>query len=223
MSTTYKRRGRNTRKRYVARKRRRYTSKSFTQKVKDVIRSSSERKFHDRAFFTSAPVSGTSSISQLTDIDAGTAVGERTGESVYIDTIQIFGHVNGAGSVRESVARLVLFRAINNIEGSVPVVTELLTGDSVDALTNTDNKGDYKVYFNKRFNLQQQQALAEPQMMIEYYKRLKVPLKCYWDGTAGGIADAEKGHWFVMLMTNMPSGDQPTWSFNVRVSFKEMA
>lgn len=200
---------------------------SFACKVRSVLADSAERKYRDFGTTTTTPVSGTSEVIYMTDIDEGVGATGRTGDTIYITGIQIRASVAGnSGVTSDTIGRILLVRGNKNVEGSIAVVSHILASDNVTALSNPDNKGDYTVYWNKRFILPMRDAAASavtPVKLIDYYKKFKKPMKCHYDGTGGGISDAEAGHWFLVLMTNKAAASQPSWTYQCRVSFKEMA
>ncbi len=207
-------------------RRRHYRRRSFRSRVRNVIKNRSEKKYHDLTINTSTPVAGTSSIIHLTDIDEGTDNLTRESDTIYINSIQITGSVIGDANVASDTwVRIILFRANDNVQGAFPIITDILMADSIDGLNQIDNRGDFTTYWNKNFLLPMRDAEASavrPLHIMKYFKKFKKGKRVHYDGTGAGIADAEKGHWFLILMNSKASTFQPEYNLNLRVKFTEM-
>jgi len=195
--------------------------------VKRILRESGEMKYHDVIISNTTAVAGTSFLQHLTDIDEGDGNDERTAESIFIHSIRIYGSIQGdADALLDTSCRMVLFRANENLEGAAPAITDVLTADDINAIGQIDNRGDFTTFLNARSILPVRDSTTGsiiPRGHIEYFKKLKKPYKCHYDGTGAGIADAERGHWFLLLMTNQANTYQPGWEMRIRIRYKELA
>ncbi len=61
----------------------------------------------------------------------------------------------------------------------------------------------------------------QKEVWINYYHKFKKPIRCSYDGATAAIGDAEKGHLFLLLMTNQATASQPAWIGEVRVTFRD--
>ncbi len=203
--------------------------RSFNNRVKSVINRVKEAKFIDTAISISNAVAGTSQIIPISLVATGDTELLRDGEEIGINTIEINLEVRCGPSVEyDTHNRVMLVRSKHNIEGVLPLITELLMSDSVTALKQIDSRGDYTSYLNKHqlVKIANQDATTADQNqavgLLRYFKRLRKPMKCTFDASGATIGAAERGHWFLVLMTNQSSSFQPLFTGNVRVMFKDI-
>lgn len=205
-------------------KKRRMGSKRLKSKIKNVVNSMSETKLLDVALSDTVPISGTAGMAYLTQIAQGDENYERNGDKIHIQSIQVFGTVRGDNDVsgETSVCRMILFRAKNNIRGTLPLITELLISDSVSALRHPDGFDDFKIYWDKSFVLESRiDASSKPYKLVKYYKKLG-GLKCTYDGNGALIGDAETGGLFLARVVSALNTTQPTWDLNIRLRYKDL-
>ncbi len=196
---------------------------NFTKKVKQIISGQSETKYLDQTVSSSTPISGTSEILNITLVAQGDTEITRDGDEIYINSLECSGYLTAdADETIDTTARLIIFRQVTNCEGTAPIIGDLLESDNIIALRNMDNRGEYKVYMDRFIILKHFDIGSQPRSRIKYYKNFKSPLKCSFDGTGAGIANAEKGHLFIALITGSANTFQPVWDFNIRVKFKDM-
>ncbi len=209
-------------------KRKSRTNRVFKAKVKRIISQSDEAKFVDTDLDDdTVPIGGTSMITPLCLIASGIEDTHRIGDQVKLISIEMkyfcLGEVDGNGI--DSLCRIIIFRAKKNINGTLPVVTDLLTSDILTALRNTAggaDMSDFKVYLDKTFVLQRKTTAIQRVMVHGKFFRSLGGLKCTWRGAAASIVVAETGQLFLLRMTQQPTTFQPAWTVNIRVRFKEL-
>lgn len=206
------------------RRRRKTTDASYIRKV---VRGMSETKHYDLGISGTTPISGTSQVVQLTNIDQGDTEASRDGDRVILKSFSLKGHmINDPDCTNDTICRIIIFQTRNNIKGTAPVVTDVLATDNVSSLRSWDDRKDIRVYFDKRFMIPMAYSGAldaspdiQKWQLVEYYKKFKKGLKVTYDGTGGGAADAEWGHFWIILMTNQGTGFQPLWTLECRMCF----
>ncbi len=204
------------------------TSRNFKNKVKRIISQQDESKFLDTTLAAdTAPISGTSVIAGLILIGTGDTVNNREGNSIKLTSIELKYLVQNDATANDidTTCRIIIFRAKKNIQGVLPIVTELLSTDVITSLRSTTGASDitdFKVYMDKTFVLERKTTSTQQVTRTgKFYKSLG-GLKCTFDGNASGIATAEEGHLFLLRMTTKGATFQPLWSLNIRVRFKEL-
>ncbi len=201
--------------------RRRRAVPSFNKRVKRIINRGKEKKYHDVTIATSVPISGTSHVASLSLIADGDTDLTRDGEEVRIASIEgCVSVINDADVTADTIYRFIIYRANINIEGVAPAVAEILQSDNVLSLVHRDTKGDYTIYLDKWGIIQPATTTADTHRKIFRFKRIfKTPKLLTFDGSTSAIDDAEKGHWFAILMSNQTTGNQPTWASEIRLRF----
>ncbi len=201
--------------------------RSFKSKVKSIINQVGETKFVDTEINNATAVAGTSTVTFLTGIAQGDDDTQREGNRIKIQSIQIRGLVSAdKDAVNGAPCRMILFRNHTRNNGSNPAVTSILEADAYFAYRNKDNNGDFTTIWDKTFIIPPSgAAISEAEfntMDIRYYKRFKKPLNAYYDLTSNVIGAAEKGHLFLMLMTENGATFIPLYKLNIRVAFKDL-
>lgn len=195
--------------------------------IRKVVRGMSETKHLDLGIAGTTPVGGTSQIVQLTNIDQGDTESTRDGDRVILKSFSMKGHIiTDPDATNDTICRIIIFQTRNNIKGTAPVVTDVLATDNVSAIRSWDDRKDIRVYYDKRFIIPMAYSGAldatpdiQKWTLVEYYKKYKRGMKVTYDGTGGGSADAEWGHFWIILMTNQGAGFQPLWTLETRMCY----
>jgi len=205
------------------RRRRRGKKQTLTSKIKSVVNNQAATKYCNIATSTASPVAGTSVVVPISLVSVGDTDVTREGMTINVRSVQLRGSITiDVDETSDTFCRMLLFRAHQNIEGVLPTVTEILMSDDLNSLRQIDNKGDYKVYMDKRFLVKVTDTNVTHRILLDYYKKFDKTMKTYFDGDGELIADAEKGHWFMILMTASTTGNTPSWAINSRITFKDM-
>ncbi len=214
-----------TRKPYMRRKS--TTDRRFKAKVKRIISQQDESKFIDTELIGDvAPIAGTSVITPLCLVATGTTDEDRIGDTIKLTSIEMkyFVRTDATSADLDSLTRIIIFRAKVNIQGVQPVVTAILSNDRVTSLRQTNGGSDmtdFKVYLDKSVALHRNYLTNQAAYMGKFYKSLG-GLKCTYNGSAGTIATVEEGQLFLLRVTDQATGNQPRWTIDIRVRFKEM-
>ncbi len=159
----------------------------------------------------------------MSGIAEGDGDEDRDGEEIMVNSIEIRGTMLVDTDVTvDTICRIIVFRANKNLDGVLPITTEILEVDNVLALRQNLNKGDFKVYYDRVFVIKVPTTTADQH--VRYFQkliRLKSPgMKAHYDQTNNLIAACEKGYWFMIRMVDKPTGQQATFDFFTRVNFK---
>lgn len=195
---------------------------TFNSKVKRVINRNKERKLRDFGLATTTPIAGTSLVSLISGIPTGNTDVDRDGNEILITGLEMNLRVmNDADVVASATYRVIIFRANKNIEGAVPGILELLEVDEVFEHTQHDTRSDFTIIYDKIGTINAAVTAADRNAHILRYKKFWKPKKCTYANTSGAVAGAEKGQYFVVMMTDQVSGLQPTFTSKFRIHFKE--
>ncbi len=205
-----------------------FRKKRVSSKMKNaitrVIRSKDEPKHVDIAFAgVTTPILGTSLVTYITGLSQGSSnISERIGDNVTLVSFQILGNVFSGTDVlsEQGIARIMLVRARTSVKGVLPVVTDILKTDAVDSLRLVQKQLNYKVLWDKRYFFNANLDLTSVLKPIEKFKSLG-GLKCSFNGASSAITTAEAGGLYLITMSNEIAGDQQTWTFNLRTTYKE--
>lgn len=202
---------------YRSRRKRTRRPRNLTKQIKQVIFKIADKK-HVDTDATSTPEAGVNSFINLTDVAGGTTDESRIGNSTQTLAVQLKGEIYGSVSAG-TVCRMIIFRALNDLHGASPTITELLDTDAVHSLRNQDHMSAFKVYYDKRFSIQSS-TTGNNVRIIDYYKRFKTPVVAEYDGAAA--ADATRGHIYLLLMCNQSGGAKATWVTHSRVTYTDV-
>ncbi len=219
-------------KKTVARKRarrRKKRSTTFSSRVKRVMDSQIEKKFIGTAFAAdSGAIAGTSVVYYLSGTQQGDDVTERLGNEIRISKVRIEGSVSSdATAVADTQYRMVLLKAITNIEGVMPTVLELFDTDSPDSLRNLIGlrNRDFSILWDNKFIIREYRPPVAGRISrknINYVHTFaNGGLKVTFDAQTAGVADAEKNHLFLILMTNQANTFQPSFNGTIRITFRD--
>ncbi len=211
------------------RRRRRQRGMSFPARVKRVMASQQEKKYIATSFAAiSQAIAGTSSIHFLTGITQGDDVNERLGNEVRLSKIRIEGSVGtDPTAIADTQYRMVLVQGVTNIEGVAPTILEIFATDSPDSLRELVGirNYDFKILWDNKFILREFRppvAGRVSRVNVAFIHAFRNGgLKLTYDANTSGIADAEKNHLFLILMTNQANTFQPAFNGTVRITYQD--
>ncbi len=198
--------------------------KGFNRKVKDIINKQAETKFIDGNINLNSPVTGTGVVIQITNVGLGDTEILRDGDKINIRSIQFRGSVTtDSAPSTDTGFRISLVRALDDIKGVLPTIAEIFSENTIHALKQRESRNRFKIYADIRGLVKYQALNTIPsKALIDYYKMFKSDMHCWYDGAVPDITDAQSGHWFIVLQTDMGSTLQPTFFLNLRVTFKDV-
>ena len=177
--------------------------RTFNSRVKRVINRNKERKLRDIGLITSAPVAGTGLITYISGIPTGNTDVDRDANEILITGLEMNLRVmNDADVVASATYRVILFRANKNVEGVLPTILELLESDEVFEHTQHDSRSDFTIIYDKLGTINAAVTAADRNAHILRYKKFWKPKKATYANTSSGIAGAEKGHYFLLYLTD---------------------
>lgn len=170
-----------------------------------------EIKFAD--FLNIVAVNSSGVIEDLTRIAAGTTISERVGLSVNVKNV--FGRMIFTKDPAAEVTnmRCIIFKDKQQINGSAPVVTDVLQGATVTSAYSMQSKGRFDVLYDYNIDLKSGSNQTET---------VKVNLPVYDTMQYSGTANTtiQKNGLYLLLLSNatllIPSCD-----YNLRVKFAD--
>ncbi len=203
---------------------------SFNSRVMKVINKTTDTKFGDVAYANTTAVDGTSVVYHVTGVAEGDTESSREGQHIRLGSLQVVGQIQGDPNVTEdTTARFIIFRWNMDARGALPSVTALMANDSVTSLKDWQNASEFKIYYDKTFLLPMRAVVASiviPKKSFKFYKSFtgkgkKAGLNVTFSGSGSAIGDAEKGHFFILMMTDQANTYQPQWTWNCRITWKD--
>lgn len=196
--------------------------RSFAHRVKGLINGMQEKKFIDTIVSDTTSITGTSVITPLTLVAQGDDVGQRDGDEIRILTCGFNMFLSSdLNNVTDTVNRIIIFRAMKNVDGVLPTVGEILVADCITSFYNQDNRGDFQIIYDSFFKqIIPNHAAVDVERSRDFKQwatKFAIPgKKCSYDLGTAVIAAAEKGHLFMIRMTTAATTFQPTWNMDIR-------
>jgi len=180
-----------------------------------------EQKYFDRLEVGNQ--NKTPSVELLSNIDQGTDVNARIGNSIAIKSLYFKCNVIKHDSASMTRVRLMLIEDKNDNHGTAPTSASILKGNDMLSFLNKDNSMRYKVLMDKLVIVDANQPIK---MIKKYFKfggtsneRGKVTVwnkHITWHGASGG--DTTKGHYYLLQFSDDDT-NQPTIETNMRLKY----
>lgn len=164
----------------------------------------------------------------LNTVPTGTSSVTRVGKAVQMVSVQIRGEITAStATIAHKVALLLVYIRNPNQAATLPAVTEILTAQSSNQLTNRDNSSKFKIV--RRWEYSVIGNITTPQcgnelICVDEYVELGY-LDSVWTSasTAGTIAEFEKGALILLAVGDAANGATTTPVFvgRTRVYFKD--
>lgn len=164
----------------------------------------------------------------LNTIPTGTSSVTRVGKAVQMVSVQIRGEITAAtATIAHKVALLLVYIRNPNQAATLPAVTEILTAQTSNQLTNRDNASKFKIV--RRWEYAVIGNITTPQcgnelVCVDEFVQLGY-LDSVWTSasTAGTIAEFEKGALILLAVGDAANGATTTPVFvgRTRVYFKD--
>lgn len=167
----------------------------------------------DTAVTGTVPDSG--SVTHVTAIPQGDGEGNRSGNSVYVRSLNWKGQVfrTTSGNANQTM-RIIVFCDNQQITDSSPGVTDLLQSATVYSHLNKNTVGRFSILANKVFMLSSTGDLGKQ-------VNINIPLKHHvrYNGSATG--DIARGGLYVLCISDQASTNYPSIQSEVRVSYHD--
>lgn len=165
-------------------------------------------------------------------VTQGTSAIQRIGKRLIMKAVQIRGVIKAASAttVQKCSLLLVYVRSVNSISGTttLPAMTEIMTNQSANSLTNRDYAGKYKILRRWDFVVTgniTNPATGNEEKIFEEYIVFKKPLLTQFNsvGTTGVYDQVEKGALLLISLgeDNYLSTTTPLFTGYTRVYFSE--
>lgn len=202
---------------------RRYRPKLATvEMVKKMMKSNEEIKYVDTSIDDATPVSGTGVVTFLTGMPTGDGAGNREGNEAKLWSIQLRGTISvNDTTVRTGVScRCMIVRVNEDCGGALPSIGDILVEDSPRGLRNRDFMSRFQVIWDKTWTMRPVEIANSGSIMnFQKYKSWKKPRILRYEGASGAIADATKGHYFLVRIFEGTAA--ATWTIEARVNFSD--
>lgn len=201
---------------------------SMASKVAGII--NSEKKVYDNHYLPTTINPNTPIIRHVSEIQQGTAVNQREGESVALKllfTRMVIQWPEGTTNKSSMVRRIVLIDHNAN-NGTAPTISQVLE-DPTTPLTrmmsplNQNAFGRFKILLDRIYTRDVNISVVEKED-IHVFKNKKdqqgnrtISQKITWWGAGGG--DTEKGHIYEILMTYDTGTEHPSLSGFTRIRY----
>lgn len=217
----YKRARRTYRRRYVPRKRRRYTKKRTVSTVKRIIGRLAEKKRNIREFAT-ADISTTGNIFDLSIVPKELAADDSTdlkreGDKLTITSLDFIAHITVGDT--SNICRFIIFKWKPD-NTTAPTKGDILKDADATALDtlrryNEDTSSQYKVCYDRVVNLDSNGRRTTSLRRKLYGKALGSPKLTFSsnDGTVG------QGKYYLLVVSDSGAASHPTFSAVTRSEY----
>lgn len=179
-----------------------------------------EKHYHDISNISST-VTWSGTVIPLCGIAQGDTEQTRTGNSIFVRSINFKMIAYLRGSAPSDTLRVIVFMDNNAATGVAPVASDLLeyTGNqlaSMSPLKFPEARNRFKILSNKVYSLN---TARNPEMQIKYFKKLRHHVK--YIGTTA--TDYGKGQLYVCIITDSNAGgtDDLGIRYQARVTFMD--
>lgn len=168
--------------------------------------------------FSETPVTTTGTVTPLASIAEGNTNNDRTGEIIYLQSIQARGILSETSDVSTAV-RLIMFFDTQQA-GVLPTVTQVLSTDDVHSLKSASSKGRFQIMWDQTVFLQPTIASGNAWQGVQYYKKFR-GRRIYFKGSTAADADLSKGSPYLLLIQSDVLSS-PKFSGDIRLRFTEV-
>lgn len=204
-------------------------------KVKEIINSQSENKYHDENSTIATAEVNDSQTEFISGVAIGDDIVSREGSRIELKSIFFRGYVDGNQTMnRDHIVRILIWSA-KDCQGAVPdfAPTDVLVADAVERHRDVNHLSEYQVWYDKSIVLPMRQPrlnsslareanLIIPTRYLKWYHSFKKPIKIRYTGDTALIASASCNAFFITIMTNAVDGEEPSFTYSVRLRFKDL-
>lgn len=145
---------------------------------------------------------------------AGTGESGRVGVSIKGVSLRAIMKwaANSLNTAYTQLVRCIIFRDVSS-DGSAPLVSDVLESSTILAFPNNANKDRFNIMMDKKFYLNN---VSKTNEFDTFYA--KTGSHITYSGTTGTIAQARKGHYF-MLLIGEAAANTPTYDVQTKLIF----
>lgn len=191
---------------------RRSKARALSNRVKKLEKSIkkeiSYKYVQDANTLTPTDNAATTSVQHLSIIPQGDGVSSRVGRFAIMKSLQIKGQISSGVSRDASLIRIIIFWA-RDVNGTLPtgdLILDAITGFDWLALREKNTQNDFVVHLDKTIIINNPIVDTVAYRKFEFYKKLNHKVSWLDTDSAGTIAGARDGHWFIMAITDLASG-----------------
>jgi len=162
---------------------------------------------------TANSVTQAGTVLALTSIAQGDGDGNRTGNSIFVRSINFKGTLtyNTMGN-NEQFVRIILFEDTQQISDTSPSLADVLEAGTTFSHLNSNTVGRFKILYNHVFALSQNR----PGIPFEINKSMRHHVR--YNGTAG--TDIQRGALYMMWLSDS-SSNYPQLNYETRTSYHD--
>jgi len=149
-------------------------------------------------------------VQQLSQIAQGDTDSTRTGNSIFCRSTDMRGilRINGMGVA--SIVRIMMFIDLQQVDDTVPTVTQVLDTASVNSPLNNATVGRFSVLYDRKYTLT---AVRNPIIPVRIYRKMRHHIRF----NGANATDYQKGCIWVLVITD--DAANPTFEFSSRTNF----
>lgn len=150
----------------------------------------------------------------LTNIAIGDSVSGRTGNSIYVRSMNFKGYLtwNSAGDANQTV-RVCVIMDTQQVTDTTPAITDVYNAATPFAHINILTAGRYKVLYNRVFELNVQ----TPRVHFE----INLPMRHHVRYNGSTASDIQKGGLYLMHCSTQAAANYPTLVGESRLSYHD--
>lgn len=166
---------------------------------------------HDIVYNTIITNSGV--LVPLTSLAEGNGDDDRTGNSIFVRSVNLDGSIAMSGS-NNTVVRLALIKDSQQISDTTPAWTDVYESTSMNTHLNSNTVGRFTVLYSKKFTLI---SGFSNHKVISMNKAMRMHVR--YNGATG--TDVQRNGLYLALISNQASPNAPAPEFHIRVSYHD--
>lgn len=180
-------------------------------KLKGLVNSELYRK--DFSYTGTIPDSG--GVTHISAIAQGDGDGARTGNSIFVRSINWKGQVfrSTLGNAAQTV-RVIVFMDTQQVTDSAPGVTDVLQSATVYSHLNVNALGRFKILTNRLFCLSSTGDLVKP-------FQINLPMRHHVRYNGSASTDIQRGGLYVLVISDQATTNYPSLQSEIRVSYHD--
>lgn len=208
----------NKRGRYITRYRRRYPKPFYSRirrRMYKIARQLNVEYKEHNVQFTGNTISQTLTIQNLNLIDQGTTDITRIGRQIKITRVNIKGvfAINASATMTFVRVLVLIDKQVNQATFSASdLLFDTSANDNCVSLINLDNKGRFKILYDKIIALSPSNAVGK----FNYNKMMNLPI--VYDNTGNGVADLTQKSLYLCFVSNEAT-NTPAVTLHARVRY----
>lgn len=166
---------------------------------------------HDITYST--PIDNTGVLIPLTSLAEGNGDDDRTGNSIFVRSVNIDGSLAISGD-NNTIVKLALIKDTQQQSDTVPSFTDVYESASINTHLNSNTVGRFSVLASRYYTLN---VFASQQRKIYLNKAMRMHVR--YNGPNG--TDIQRNGLYLALISNQTSINAPYTGMHIRVSYHD--